>query len=49
MGEQNKCERERVRQIQRGGIQVKESAQIYRGKTKRSDRGGWRVEGKVGK
>lgn len=35
MGEQNKYDRERVRQS--GGIQVKESAQIYRGKTKRSD------------
>lgn len=35
MGEQNKYDRERVRQ--RGGIQVKEGAQIYSGKTKRSD------------
>lgn len=50
MGEQNKYERERVRQIQRGGIQVKESAQIYRGKTKRSNieggRKGWWAKGK---
>lgn len=37
MGEQNECKRERVRQIQRGGIQVKDSAQIYSGKTKSSD------------
>lgn len=29
MGEQNKYKRERVRPIQRGGIQVKESAQIF--------------------
>lgn len=53
MGEQNKYERERVRQLQRGGIQVKESAQIYRGKTKCSDTEGglrgWRVKGKKDK
>lgn len=36
MGEQDKYERE-VREIQRGEMQVKESAQIYRGKTKRRD------------
>ena len=45
MGEQNKHERKSVRPIHGGGIQVKESAQIYRGKTKHSEteegRRGW--------
>lgn len=46
MGEQDKYERE-VREIQRGEMQVKESAQIYRGKTKRRDAEGGGRSGSV--